>query len=193
MNTSAINQVAANSYKPVDAVKVVKATEVGKDAVKEVEAKKNQDAYVSSDSNKKVDDLTYKNPKKLSAEELKTISDQRMASFKNMLSTMLGKQVTTLNKSLFEGISITKEEQEAAAAAIAPGGMWSPEVVAGNILDMAKALSGGDPSKISVLKDAVNKGFAEAEKEWGGKLPSITDETYDLVMKGFDKWENGEE
>ena len=28
---------------------------------------------------------------------------------------------------------------------------------------------------------------------WGGKLPSITDETYDLVMKGFDEWENGED
>ena len=70
---------------------------------------------------------------------------------------------------------------------IAPGGEWSPEVVAGNILDMAKALSGGDASKINLLKDAVKKGFAEAEKAWGGKLPSITDETYDLVMKGFDE------
>lgn len=191
MNTPTISQVASNSYQPVDAVKAASAVEAGKDAVKEVEAQKKQDAYVNSDSNSKVKDSTYKNPKRLSAEELKTISDQRMASFKNMLQTMLGKQVDTLNKSLFDGITITKEEKDAAAAAIAPGGEWSPEVVAGNILDMAKALSGGDESKIALLKSAVIKGFAEAEKAWGGKLPSITDETYDLVMKGFDEWEKG--
>ena len=193
MNTPTINQVASNSYQPVDAVKAAGAVESGKDAVKEVDAQKKQDAYVNSDSAGKVKENTYKNPKRLSAEELKTISDQRMSSFKNMLQTMLGKQVDTLNKSLFEGITITQEEKDAAAAAIAPGGEWSPEVVAGNILDMAKALSGGDASKINLLKDAVKKGFAEAEKEWGGKLPSITDETYDLVMKGFDEWENGED
>ena len=40
------------------------------------------------------------------------------------------------------------------------------------------------------MKNAVIKGFQAAEKEWGGKLPSITDETYDLIMKGFDEWAN---
>ena len=53
---------------------------------------------------------------------------------------------------------------------------------------MAKALSGGDVSKLELLKNAVIKGFEAAETTWGGKLPSITDETYDLIMKGFDEW-----
>ena len=106
------------------------------------------------------------------------------------VQTMLGKQVKTLNKSLFEGISISAADKQAAIDAISPGGAWSPENVAGNILNMAKALSGGDVSKLETLKNAVIKGFQAAEKEWGGKLPSITDETYDLIMKGFDEWAN---
>ncbi|NDO47587.1 hypothetical protein [Clostridium sp. MD294] len=133
---------------------------------------------------------TYEKPNKLSAQQLQALSDQRVASFKNMVQTMLGKQVKTLNKSLFEGITISPADKQAAIDAISPGGAWSPENVAGNILNMAKALSGGDASKIETLKNAVIKGFQAAEKEWGGKLPSITDETYDLIMKGFDEWAN---
>lgn len=132
--------------------------------------------------------ITYDKPKKLSAEQLKALSDQRIASFKNMVSNMLGKQVTTLNKALFEGITVSPEEQQAALEAISPGGEWSPEAVSENILNMAKALSGGDVSKLELLKNAVIKGFEAAETTWGGKLPSITDETYDLIMKGFDEW-----
>ena len=113
-----------------------------------------------------------------------------MTSFKNMIQTMLGKQVKTLNKSLFEGISISAADKQAAIDAISPGGAWSPENVANNILNMAKALSGGDQSKIETLRNAVLKGFAAAEKTWGGKLPSITDETKEIIMKGFDEWAN---
>lgn len=157
-----------------------------------------QDTFVSSASatvvgngtTEQSKDITYEQPKKLSAEQLKAMSDQRMASFKSMIQSMLGKQVTTFNKSLFEGISISSADKQAAIDAISPGGAWSPEVVASNILNMAKALSGGDVSKLELLKEAVIKGFGAAEEEWGGDLPSITDETYDLVMKGFDQWED---
>lgn len=147
-------------------------------------------ASVSSQntSTDNTENITYEKPKKLSAEQLKALSDQRIASFKNMVSNMLGKQVKTLNKALFEGITVSPEEQQAALEAISPGGEWSPEAVSENILNMAKALSGGDVSKLELLKNAVVKGFEAAETTWGGKLPSITDETYDLIMKGFDEW-----
>ncbi len=34
--------------------------------------------------------------------------------------------------------------------------------------------------------DTFKKGFSQAEKQWGGKLPDISQKTYDAVMKGFD-------
>ena len=55
---------------------------------------------------------------------------------------------------------------------------------------MAKALSGGDSSKIGKLKEGFLKGFKEAEKAWGGELPDISKKTYDEVLKRFDEWEN---
>ena len=57
-------------------------------------------------------------------------------------------------------------------------------------MDMAKALSGGDPSKIETLRKAVEKGFKAAGVELGGKLPSISQQTYTEVMKRFDDWAN---
>lgn len=51
------------------------------------------------------------------------------------------------------------------------------------------ALSGGDSSKISTLRSAVEKGFREAGLQWGQDLPSICNDTYNEVNKRFDYWE----
>jgi len=79
---------------------------------------------------------------------------------------------------------------EEAKANIADDGYWGVEQTANRILDFAKALSGGDPSKIEMLKNAVLKGFDAAEKIWGGKLPSISYETKQKVLEGFEAWAN---
>jgi len=65
----------------------------------------------------------------------------------------------------------------------------SPEKVAKRILEFAKAISGYDKSKIPLLKEAVEEGFNEVRKILG-ELPDVSKKTHDLVMEGFDKWEN---
>ena len=40
------------------------------------------------------------------------------------------------------------------------------------------------------MKAAFEKGYKMAEKTWGGKLPDISRQTYDAVLKGFDDWKN---
>jgi hypothetical protein len=42
---------------------------------------------------------------------------------------------------------------------------------------------------IGELKNAIIQGFKEAKKEFGGKLPDISQRTYDEVMKKLDEWE----
>ena len=64
---------------------------------------------------------------------------------------------------------------------------FSPEKTAERILNFAKSISGGDPSKIELLRNAVERGFKEVEKIFG-KLSEISKKTYELVMKGFDEW-----
>ena len=37
------------------------------------------------------------------------------------------------------------------------------------------------------MRKAFEKGYKQAEDTWGGELPEISKQTYDAVMKGFDK------
>lgn len=55
------------------------------------------------------------------------------------------------------------------------------------ILSFATALTGGDPDKVDDMRAAFEKGYKQAEKKWGGNLPSICQQTYDAVLSGFDK------
>ena len=38
--------------------------------------------------------------------------------------------------------------------------------------------------------DAFKKGFEEATKTWGDKLPDISQSTYDAVLEKMDAWKN---
>ena len=137
--------------------------------------------------------------KGLSADELKAIQEQQMASFNNMLSSMLKSQGGFQNiangknlqitKDLFSQLNITPADSAKAAQAISEDGEWGVKAVATRIMDMAVALSGGNTEKLSILRDAVEKGFAAAEKQWGGKLPSITQQTHKEIDNRFDYWE----
>lgn len=105
---------------------------------------------------------------------------------------MIAKQGEKSNLSLFgKKLNVRVEDSEKAAQAIADGGEYSIDAVATRIMDMAKALSGGDKSKLSLLRDAVIKGFEAAgmELNGGAGLPEISYKTYDEIMKHFDEWE----
>lgn len=80
--------------------------------------------------------------------------------------------------------------REEAQKAIDEGGYWSVEKTSDRIVEFAKALTGGDPSKASAMVDAIEKGFKEATKAWGKDMPDITKNTYDSVMKKMDEWAN---
>jgi hypothetical protein len=87
-------------------------------------------------------------------------------------------------------IDIDQATRDEAASLIGEDGPFGVKQVTQNILDFAKALSGGDPSKIDLLKDAFIKGFDEVANMFGGrdKMPEISMQTYDAVMKGFAEW-----
>ncbi|WDV46421.1 hypothetical protein PV797_01690 [Clostridiaceae bacterium M8S5] len=76
---------------------------------------------------------------------------------------------------------------------IAEGGYWSAEKTSQRILEFAKTISGGDPQKANMLKEAFLKGFEEAEKAWGNDLPEICKKTKEAVLEGFKEWETIEE
>lgn len=140
-------------------------------------------------------DSVKENKKYDSIEINKLISDneKRIAEFKETIRKMIAKQGEESNLTLFgKKLHVTEEDSQKALESIQEGGEYSVDAVATRIMDMAKALSGGDKSKIGLLKESVMKGFEAAGLEFnnGAGLPDICNKTYDEIMKRFVEWEN---
>ena len=125
--------------------------------------------------------------------KLKADAEARYNQLQNIVSQLISKQsnaFATANDMwslLREGkLEVDPETRAQAQKDIAEDGYWGVEATSQRIIDFANALTGGDPSKIEKMRDAFKKGYEQAEKTWGGKLPEISQQTYDAVMKKFD-------
>ena len=81
---------------------------------------------------------------------------------------------------------------EDAAKAVGEGGDWSVDAVSTRIFDLATAIAGNDPDKLSAMRAAVEEGFKQAGIAWTDAtglqdMPEITKNTYDEIMSRFDK------
>ena len=142
------------------------------------------------DSSKKI----YKQDTAL-INKLKADVEARTAQFRSLVEKLImgqGNAIGTaddiwsfLRKGDFTVDAATKAQ---AQADIAEDGYWGVQQTSDRIIDFAKALTGGDPDKIEEMKEAFEKGFKQAEKTWGGKLPEISKKTYDAVFEKFDAW-----
>ena len=117
--------------------------------------------------------------------------ERKQEEFKKFILSLVAEQGENYNVVLFGNkLNVSPEAAKKAEESISDGGEYSVDSVASGIINMAKALSGGDSSKIPELKEGFLKGFKEAEKLWGGELPEICQKTYDEVLSRFDEWEN---
>lgn len=132
--------------------------------------------------------------------KMKADSDNRISQLRGIVEQMMSKQGAAIGKaddmwSFLAGgnFTVSADVKAQAQADIAEDGYWGVNQTSDRILDFAKALSGNDKSKAQELVDAFKKGFDQATKAWGGKLPDISQQTYDKVLEKFDSWMNGEE
>lgn len=167
-----------------------KETAVGVGAVEDVVK---EDSFTQSNQ---ADDeegaITYTPPKKLSAEQIQAMKDQITQSMLEFAEKLLGKQAEKVNKTDFAalaqqlGLGTTPEE---AQKAIAEDGMWGVDAVSTRLVDMAISLTGGDPAKAALMREAIQKGFEQAGVALGGELPQISQDTYTETMNRLDYWE----
>lgn len=137
------------------------------------------------------DVVELSNQKPQGVDAMKADLRKNMGVLRQMVETLLQKQGGYAQGAGADFlIKIDQQTQDWAKEQIAEDGYWGVNKTAERILDFAKSISGGDSSKIGLLRDAVMKGFKDAEKAWGGKLPDISQQTIDKVMAGFDEWEN---
>lgn len=156
-------------------------------AVYEKTSEKSTSGYTGA--NKKVDAATI--------EKLKADAEARYEQLASLVEKLITKQgetnkVATLSdimKDVVSGkIEVEPEIVEQAKKDVADDGYWGVDQTAERIVSFAKALTGGDSSKIEEMRKAVEKGFNAAGKEWGDELPEISKKTYDKVNELFDEW-----
>lgn len=179
---------AAYSYNSTSAAKE-------KTSAEETATKTTEDTGViyehSTDTNTSSTKKTYK-PDTALINKLKADADARTSQLRSLVEQMMGKQAATYGNandiwSFLRSGNYTVDPATKAQADIAEDGYWGVSQTSDRIIQFATALTGGDPDKIEAMRDAFKKGYAQAEKTWGGSLPEISQKTYDAVMEKFDK------
>ncbi len=131
-------------------------------------------------------------------EKMKAEADQKTAQLRSLVEKMLlkqGQKFTTLADALDmvkDGtISVDDETAKEAAKEIADDGYWGVEQTSERLFSFAKALAGNDPTKADSMLEALQKGFDEAGKSWGGELPDICQKTLEAAKKKLTDWCDG--
>lgn len=91
-------------------------------------------------------------------------------------------------KEFYQNLEVDEPTRLQAQADIAEDGFWGVKQTSARTIAFAKALAGGDPSKIDILRNAIEEGYKAAEAAWGGQLPEICKQTQAAVLQGLDEW-----
>lgn len=196
----AIGNIGSNTYTSELAAKV-KGTGTDKDVTASESATETSDVGVVYEPSKETTQTSSKKNAKVDSEtiaKLKADADQRLSQLKGIVEQLITKQGKTsetvsiwsqFRQGILDG-TITVDEATAKQAQedISEDGYWGVKQTSERILDFAKALTGGDSSKVEDIRTAIEKGFSEAAKLWGDELPEISQKTHDAVMKGLDEW-----
>lgn len=133
--------------------------------------------------------------RKALVDALKADADARTKQFTDLVHSMISKQGGAFKKlgDLFEAvkkgeISVDPEVVAQAKADVAEDGYWGVKQTSERLISFAKGLAGNDPDAADKMIDAVKKGFNQATKAWGSKLPDICQETVDKTVEALEKW-----
>ena len=130
---------------------------------------------------------------------IKTLNEQLDAhtqQMQNLVNQLLGGKQNTEGWSLAETYrkvaeAADPETIEKAKKDIAEDGEWGVEKTSERMFQMAKALSGDDPTKADEMIAAVQKGLKQATQAWGEDLPEISQKTVDATIKKLQDWRDG--
>ena len=111
-------------------------------------------------------------------------SSQQMSDFFNGLES---DGMLSLKDLGYEGKPILDLNPNEASALLEDGGFFSVENTAGRAIDFVLTGAGDDLEKLKAGREGIVKGFGDAEKMWGGRLPDIAYETQKLTLEKIDE------
>lgn len=129
-------------------------------------------------------------------DRLKADLEKREKQLTDLVRKMLLKQGQTFEGAdmyqlLREGkVNIDPETAKQAQIDISENGYWGVEQTSDRLVSFAKALTGGNPEKADEMIAAIQKGFEDAKKAWGGELPEICKKTIDSAIEKLNAWKS---
>ena len=127
--------------------------------------------------------------------QLKADQESRQQQLVSLVQKMMGQQATAYGnatdiwKFLAEGnYTVDAQTKAQAQEDISENGYYGVKQTSQRLFDFAKALAGDDPDKLKEMQSAIEKGYKQAEKTWGGELPEISKQTLDATNKLFDEY-----
>jgi hypothetical protein len=184
MDINGITQAMTANY---DNAKIAKETEKKNTSADTLTAETLAAEYEKSEVSEK------KQPTKYDAatiEKMKAEAELKTAQLRSLVEKMLlkqGQKFTTLADAfdmIKEGtIEVDDETAAEAAKEVADDGYWGVEQTSERMFSFAKALAGNDSTKADSMLEALQKGYDEAAKQWGGELPEICQKTLEVTKK----------
>ena len=185
MSVNGITSGVSNSYP---------STSFSRETDSKTETKKTADTGVvyepsssAKDSSTKVTD--YSSIVASMKKELSSKNEQLQNLVNKLLSNQTKKYISLSD--MFKDIQVDEQTKIQAQKDISDDGYWGVEQTSDRLVSMAKALSGGDSSKADAMISAIEKGFDEATKAWGDKLPDICQKTIDVAKQKLQNWRDG--
>ncbi len=131
--------------------------------------------------------------------QLKADAEQRQSQFLDIVRKTISGQAGAFGKanddSIWRTLASGNFTVDAATKAqaqkdIGEDGYWGVKQTSQRLFDFASALAGDDVEKMKEMQAAMEKGFKQATKSWGGKLPGISHDTLAAANKLFDDYYN---
>lgn len=187
MSVNGVTGAMANSYTPASTEKTAAAAT--SKTTEQTTAKDVGVVYEPSSQAKDSKKTDYSSIVSSMKQELSTKNQQ----LQNLVDQLLSKQANkyTSLADLFKNVKADPATIAQAQKDISDDGYWGVTQTSDRLVSMAQALSGGDATKADEMIAAVKKGFDQATKAWGDKLPDICQKTIDAAVDKLTKWRDG--
>lgn len=128
-------------------------------------------------------------------EKMKEEAELKTAQLRSIVEKMMlkqGEKFTTLSDAfdmIKEGtIEVDDEVAVEAQKEVSEDGYWGVNQTSDRLFSFAKALAGNDPTKADSMIEALERGFNEATRVWGGELPDLCKQTFEATQKKLTEW-----
>ena len=128
-------------------------------------------------------------------QQLKADQENRQNQLISLVESMLSKQTTSYAQanSIWDilrtgNFTVDAATKAQAQADIAEDGYYGVKQTSERMFQFAMALAGDDVDKMKEMQEAMQKGYKQAEKTWGGELPEICQKTMDAANKLFEDY-----